>query len=179
MSIATKTGDKGETSLIGGDRVRKNDVRIEAYGTVDELNALLGVCLTTIESPAVKSVISQVQHDLFTIGAELAALNGRQMSMPLPRLDEEHMAFIDSALETTEGSLPPQRNFILPKGTPGAAHLHLARTVCRRAERAVAACDSHTPNPTILKYLNRLSDLLFLFARLENKGKAPEEAVQY
>lgn len=179
MSISTKTGDRGETSLIGGDRVRKNDLRIEAYGTVDELNALLGVCLNVIESPAIKSVISQVQHDLFTIGAELAALNGKEMTMNLPKLTEEHLAFIDSALETTENALPQQRNFILPKGVPSAAYLHLARTVCRRAERCVAACASHNPNPNILRYLNRLGDLLFLFARLENKGKAPEEAVQY
>jgi len=180
MSIATKTGDKGETSLIGGERLKKNDSRLEAYGTVDELNAALGVALAYTQGKAIRDVLSQVQHDLFTIGAELAALTAKTLTMDLPRITAEHLAFIDEALVTTENILPPQKSFIIPNGTESGAHLHLARTICRRAERAVVNCsDKHQINSEIIKYLNRLGDLLFLFARAENQGKIPEEAVKY
>ena len=179
MSIATKTGDKGETSLLGGERIRKNDVRIEAYGTVDELNAALGVALAYVEGAAIKEVLTQVQHDLFTVGAEIAAMTSKQLTMEIPRIMPEHLEFIDTALVTTENLLPTQRAFILPNGTGGAAHLHLARTICRRAERRVVACTEFNLNPEIIKYLNRLGDLLFLFARAENQGKTDETVVKY
>ncbi len=178
MSIATKTGDKGQTSLLGGERVHKNDVRIETYGTVDELNAAIGVALCYIESPAIKEVLVQVQHDLFTIGAELATL-GVKLEKEFPKTTEEHVHFLDAALTMTEQALPAQKEFILPQGTKAAAHLHLARTICRRAERRTSACEKLEPNPEIIRYLNRLSDLLFLFARAENQGKAKEEGVKY
>lgn len=178
MSIATKTGDKGQTSLLGGERVHKNDVRIETYGTIDELNAAIGVALCHVESEAIRDILVQIQHDLFTIGAELAAL-GVIIEKELPRTAEEHVHFLDAALTMIEQALPAQKEFILPQGTQAATHLHLARTICRRAERRVSACDKLNPNPEIMKYLNRLSDLLFLFARAENQGKIKEEGVKY
>ena len=179
MSIATKTGDKGQTSLLDGERVHKNDVRIETYGTVDELNAAIGVALVYVHSTAIKEVLLQVQHDLFTIGSELSSLATKKLEIELPKTTAEHVDFLDEAVKATEHALTPQKGFILPNGTPGAAHLHMARTICRRAERRVSACDQLNPNPEIMKYLNRLSDLLFLFARAENKGKATEEYVKY
>ncbi|PIN74633.1 ATP:cob(I)alamin adenosyltransferase [Candidatus Woesearchaeota archaeon CG10_big_fil_rev_8_21_14_0_10_37_12] len=178
MSIATKTGDKGETSLLGGTRVSKYDIRIEAYGTVDELNAAIGVALCYVESPGVKDTLYQIQHDLFTIGAELAAL-ATQISKT-PKITEKHLNNVEQAIERVESMLPKQTEFILPKGTKGATQLHLARTICRRAERKVVACKEHYAiNPDIVKYLNRLSDLLFLFARKENQGKDEEKGVRY
>lgn len=179
MSIATKTGDKGETSLIGGERLKKNDVRLEAYGTVDELNASIGVALCHIENSAIRNILEQIQHDLFTLGAELASLTQKELTMNIPRVTTEHLQFLDEALKTTEESLPKQKAFILPNGTLGAAQLHFARTICRRAERRAVGCDMLPINPLIIKYLNRLSDLLFLFARAENQGKIPEQEVKY
>jgi len=179
MSIATKTGDKGQTSLLGGERVHKNDVRIETYGTVDELNAAVGVALAYVQSSAIKNVLLQVQHDLFTVGAELSSLGTKKLEIELPKITPEHVDFLDEAVKATETALPAQKGFILPNGTPGAVHLHMARTICRRAERRVSACDKLNPNPEVMKYLNRLSDLLFLFARAENQGKVKEEYVKY
>ena len=179
MSITTKTGDKGQTSLLGGERVHKNDVRIETYGTVDELNAAIGVALCHVKSKAIKDVLLQVQHDLFTVGAELSSLATKKLEIELPKITPEHVDFLDEAVKATENALPAQKGFILPNGTLGAAHLHVARTICRGAERRVSACDVLNPNPEIMKYLNRLSDLLFLFARAENQGKVEEEPVRY
>lgn len=178
MRISTKTGDKGETSLLGGERVRKHDARIEAYGDVDELNAMIGVSLSFAENPAIREVLSQVQHDLFTIGAELASLTSKPLEVEIPRITAEHLEFLNKTVETAEGALPEQKSFILPSGTPSASHLHLARTMCRRAERHVAALNNEM-NPLIIKYLNRLSDVIYLFARAENHGKVEEKKVEY
>jgi len=173
MSIATKTGDKGETSLLGGERVRKTDPRIESYGTIDELNASIGVSLSYLKSAEIVQALSKVQNHLFTIGAELAALTAN-VPDDLPRLSSKHLLFIEQELTKTEEGLPKQTRFILPKGTKGAAHLHLARTVCRRAERRITECgQKHKINPEVLRYLNRLGDLLFLYARKENPGDEP------
>src|SRR3989338_10206383 len=114
MSISTKTGDKGETTLLSGERVKKHDVRIEAYGTIDELNASIGVALSFIESNAIKEVLVQVQHDLFTIGAELSALT-QKGSRETPKTNSAHIEFIEQALSTAENLLPAQKSFILPK----------------------------------------------------------------
>ena len=180
MSIATKTGDKGETSLIGGCRIIKNDIRIETYGTVDELNASIGVALAYAKNKTVVETLSKVQHHLFTIGAEIAALTPKKLDMKLPKTEAMHVEFLDSVLHPTEKSLPQQKEFILPNGTESGAHLHLARTICRRTERTLIACrEKYDVNPEAIKYLNRLSDLLFLFARLENLGKVKETGVQY
>lgn len=180
MSIATKTGDKGDTSLVGGERVRKTDPRIEAYGTVDELNACIGVALAYMTNSHLKTILTTVQHDLFTIGAELASITSKKLTMDLPRVSNKHLDSLDAELLVLEQQLPAQTSFILPNGTPAASHLHLARTICRRAERRVVECaQQHELNIELLKYLNRLSDYLFLCARKENQGHVAEEKVRY
>ncbi len=178
MTIATKTGDNGETTLLGGERLKKNDPRIQAYGAVDELNSLIGVALCYIENEAVKNVLNQVQHDLFTVGSEINSLTQKELSIDLPRITKDHLDFLDQALEAVEDALPKLNKFILPKGTKSASYLHFSRAVCRRAERILVAVE-HDKNPLLLKYLNRLSDLLFMFARAENHGKIEEEEVEY
>lgn len=171
MKLYTRTGDEGETSLFGGGRVSKADVRVDAYGTVDELNAVIGWALTQVRDAEVRSRLERVQHDLFTLGADLSTpppAEGRRRpetpALPLDRV-EEMEAWIDAA----ERELPPLRAFILPGGTPGGAALHVTRTVCRRAERAVVALAARDAvSDGVFRYLNRLSDLLFVFARVEN-----------
>jgi cob(I)alamin adenosyltransferase len=176
MSIVTKGGDKGETSLLGGQRVPKHDLRIEAYGSVDELNAAIGVALTYAKDKTAKKMLHQVLNDLFRIGAELAATGTKFTKYP--KITAAHTDAIEKEVYRVESKLPKQRSFILPAGNEGAAHLHLARAICRRAERRVMQCrEKFDIDPEIIKYLNRLSDLLFIYARLENKGK--DEPVKY
>lgn len=168
VKIYTKTGDAGETGLIGGIRVRKNDIRIEAYGTVDELNACLGVARTNSLSPSVGQILNQVQDDLFYAGAALATPNsgGRHSA----GIEPEHVARLEAEIDEHDAQLEPLQHFILPGGTTAAAQLHLARTVCRRAERSVLSLsETQAVPPQIIVYLNRLSDLLFVLARYENK----------
>ncbi len=171
MKIYTRTGDDGGTAFFGGGRVRKDHPRVAAYGAVDELNAVLGWALTQIAWPESAQRVTLVQHDLFALGAELAtplpaAGRPRPDTPPLPTGRVAEMeAWIDEAYEELE----PLRKFVLPGGSPAAAALHVARTVCRRAERAVVGLASAEPVvPEVLTYLNRLSDLLFVLARLEN-----------
>jgi cob(I)alamin adenosyltransferase len=173
MSIVTKGGDKGETSLLGGQRVPKTDARIEAYGDVDELNAAIGVALNYVKDEAAGKILHQVLNDLFRIGAELAALGTKFTQFP--KITAEHTLAIEKEVYRVENELPKQDSFILPAGNESAAHLHLARAICRRAERKAVALKE--VNPELIKYLNRLSDLLFIYARLENKGK--DEPVKY
>lgn len=171
MKIYTRTGDEGQTSLFGGGRVAKDDARVSAYGTVDELNAVLGWSLTQLSDATVRERIEGLQHDLFALGAELAtppSRGGRRRprtpGVPVRRV-EEMERWIDEADE----ELPELRAFVLPGGSAGAAALHVARTVCRRAERSVVRLSAvETVDGAITTYLNRLSDLLFTFARLEN-----------
>lgn len=171
MKIYTRKGDRGETSLFGGGRVPKDHRRVEAYGTVDELNSVLGQALTLVTDDAVRRRLGAVQHDLFALGAELSApppADGRRRpetpGVPSGRVDEME-AWIDEAHE----ELAPLRAFVLPGGASAAAALHVARTVCRRAERAVTPLVREGGvDPEIVRYLNRLSDTLFAFARLEN-----------
>ncbi|HXG59340.1 MAG TPA: cob(I)yrinic acid a,c-diamide adenosyltransferase [Thermoanaerobaculia bacterium] len=164
MKIYTRTGDRGETSLLGGSRVVKNDPRIEAYGTVDELNSFIGVARAAWPASPIDDELHRVQSDLFTIGAFLAAPNGRFETAPRARI-----AQIESAIDAMERELTPLTNFILPGGSPAAASLHVARTVCRRAERLVVALDdASAPMETTIAYLNRLSDYLFVAARFAN-----------
>ncbi len=165
--------------MLGGERVKKNDPRVKASGTLDELNAALGVALVHIENDETRDVLHQVQHDLFKAGAEIGALTSNQLTMDIPSIGDKEITRLDKMLEHIEHSLPPQKAFILPKGTAGATHLHLARTICRRAERKVVDCEEFDVSPNIMRYLNRLGDLLFLFARLENQGKDTEEQVSY
>ena len=169
--IYTKQGDGGETGLFGGERVPKDDARVEAYGEVDELNAALGVAIVQVPEGFERALFEIIQRDLFTIGAELASPDPAKVdkALPGPRVGEPQVAALEKAIDTHEAQLPPLKSFILPGGTAKAAALHLARTVCRRAERAVVAlARGAAVSPAILKYLNRLSDLLFVLARAAN-----------
>jgi len=172
MKIYTRTGDTGETALFGGGRVSKDHPRVAAYGTVDELNASLGVAVTVSGREDVRERLGRIQHDLFALGALLATPpsgKGRATPKGLPRPPLPRITEMEGWIDEADTKLPELRAFILPGGTPAAAALHLARTVCRRAERAVVrlAVDESV-GEWVLVYLNRLSDLLFTFARLEN-----------
>jgi len=174
MKLYTRTGDAGTTALFGGARVPKHHPRIDAYGTLDELNATLGVALSALEDGSGRSafaplvaVLTRVQHDLFVAGADLATpLDARPF---VPRIDAAQVAALEADIDRFDGDVPPLRQFILPGGTAAAAHLHVSRTVCRRAERlTVEAAEREAFNPQVLVYLNRLSDLLFAAARWAN-----------
>lgn len=171
MKIYTRTGDDGGTALFGGERVPKAHARVEAYGTVDELNAVVGVAITRLGDPQIGDRLRTIQHDLFTLGADLATPPPRpgRKRPETPKLPTGRVADMEAWMDAADEELPPLRAFVLPGGTEGAAALHLARTVCRRAERAVVAMeDGDSVSEGIIPYLNRLSDLLFTFARLEN-----------
>jgi cob(I)alamin adenosyltransferase len=166
MKIYTKTGDGGETGLFGGQRVPKDSLRVHAYGTADECNAALGVARAAGLDTALDVLLAQVQNQLFVVGADLATPGE---SKHIPRVGEPEVAFLEQAIDALESELPPLRQFILPGGTPGAAQLHLARTICRRAERwVVSLAQAEAINPQVLVYLNRLSDFLFVAARAAN-----------
>ncbi len=168
MRLYTKTGDDGTTGLFGGARVRKASTRVSAYGTVDELNATLGVARATGLAPPTDALLATVQSDLFVLGAELACLPGKEDKLKMRLLDDADGARLEQAIDASEGPLPALRSFVLPGGSPQAAALHLARTVCRRAEREVLGVDAGDVRGTLVVYLNRLSDLLFSLARGEN-----------
>jgi cob(I)alamin adenosyltransferase len=172
MNIYTRTGDRGDTGLFGGGRVPKDDPRVEAYGDVDELNAALGLARAIELMPRVDEVLVPVQRDLFAIGALLATPDRDKMHEQLAkaRVDEDRVAQLEAAIDAGEAELEPLRAFILPGGTPKAAALHVARTVCRRAERRVVALAHAVEIPQlVVMYLNRLSDLLFVLARVANR----------
>jgi cob(I)alamin adenosyltransferase len=172
VKIYTRTGDDGDTGLFGGGRVAKDDARVEAYGDVDELNAVLGVARAVELMPRIDEVLVPVQRDLFAIGALLATPDRDRMAQHLQkaRIDERRIAELEQAIDDGESELEPLRAFILPGGTPKAAALHVARTVCRRAERHVVRLQHDVELPALVViYMNRLSDLLFTLARLANK----------
>lgn len=174
--IYTRTGDGGETGLFGGGRVRKSSARVAAYGEVDELNAVLGWVLTRVDDPEIGPRLRLVQGDLFALGAHLATPAGARSTAHLPPLPEERPGEFEGWIDAAEAELEPLRSFILPGGGEAGAALHLARTVCRRAERAVVALAADEDvDAAILVYLNRLSDLLFDFARLVNHREGQEE----
>jgi cob(I)alamin adenosyltransferase len=171
MKIYTKTGDKGDTGLFGGGRVPKDDPRVEAYGDVDELNAELGVCRAVEAMPRIDEVLVPIQRDLFSIGALLATPDIQKMHDHLAKaqIDDARITDLEHAIDACDKELEPLRAFIVPGGTPKAAALHVARTVCRRAERRVITLQRDVAIPPIVVvYLNRLSDLLFTLARLAN-----------
>lgn len=164
--VVTKTGDKGTTGLIGGDRVSKSSTRVCAYGEVDELNSALGLALSHLKDQECLNVLSEIQNRLFTLGCDLASPQG----VEVPRVTAEHVSELDKVLEDFIDELPPLEEFILPGGSPAGAGLHLARAIARRAERsAVGLSLEETINPQAIIYLNRLSDLLFVLARIINK----------
>jgi cob(I)alamin adenosyltransferase len=167
--IYTKTGDEGKTGLFGGGRVSKANRRVAAYGEVDELNAILGWVITQIDDAQLRARLGSLQSDLFSIGAHLATPEGARTHIHLPSLPDERITEMEKWIDDAEDGLEELKSFILPGGSPAAAALHVARTVARRAERAVVDLAAHeTVESTILVYLNRLSDLLFVFARSEN-----------
>ena len=175
MAIYTRTGDKGKTSLIGGKRVLKSDRRVETYGSVDELNSVLGVVVATLspKQSALKKELEAVQHDLFAVGAYLA----QPSASPLHHLEKRITEF-EQLIDTQTQKLPVLRNFILPGGGKAGASLHQARTVCRRAERhLVALMQKEEVDPGVMKYLNRLSDVLFSTARFVNHIEKKKETV--
>lgn len=171
MKIYTRTGDAGDTGLFGGGRVSKDHYRVAAYGSVDELNAHVGWAISAIADPQIDDWLQRVQHDLFAIGADLSSVPREDGSRHehLPDLPADRVREMERWIDEADGELAPLRNFILPGGSPGAAALHVARTICRRAERAVVHLATLEPvEEAIVVYLNRLSDLLFTLARLEN-----------
>jgi cob(I)alamin adenosyltransferase len=179
MRIYTRTGDQGETGLFGGQRVPKNHPRVAAYGEVDELDSLLGVCAALCEDAELKAVLEAIQADLFVAGADLASPQeeGKPVGRKkIPRVTEGMAAALETLIDRYEEGVSPLRTFILPGGTLLAAQLHFARCVCRRAERAVlTAAGRESINPDVIVYLNRLSDLLFTLARAVNHRAGQEE----
>jgi len=174
--ITTKTGDRGTTALGDGRRLRKDHPRIEATGEVDELNAVLGLAIAADPESAASAILRGVQNDLFDLGADLTmpppkAGRGSRRARTALRLTEGHVAPLERAIEKANAGLTPLKSFVLPGGSPAAAWLHLARTVCRRAERRlVTVARRESLNPQAVVYLNRLSDLLFVLARAANAG---------
>jgi cob(I)alamin adenosyltransferase len=172
MKIYTKTGDSGDTGLFGGGRVGKDHPRVEAYGDVDELNATLGLVRALEPMPRIDEVIVPFQRDLFSIGALLATPDRDKMraSLEKARIDDTRIRELELAIDQCEAELEPLRSFIVPGGTAKAAALHVARTVCRRAERRVVALQQTEELPSLVViYLNRVSDLLFMLARVANR----------
>lgn len=166
--IYTRTGDKGDTALFQGGRVPKDDPRVMAYGTVDELNSFLGLAMSLLGDclPEIRSLLTGIQQDMFNIGAELASPTARKA---VPTVTPASVTALEQSMDKLEADLEPLRQFILPGGTPAAAAVHCARSVCRRAEREIVRLSrEHPVNPDILAYCNRLSDLLFVLARWLN-----------
>jgi cob(I)alamin adenosyltransferase len=176
VKIYTKTGDRGETGLFGGPRVRKDDPRVEAYGDVDELNASVGAVRAVVEDPEIELQLAKIQEELFCVGAELATPHGAKARSAIPPVEGAWAVRLEGAIDAWTQELPALSRFVLPGGTRAAAALHLARTICRRAERsAVALAAEAEVEPAVLVYLNRLSDFLFVAARVANHRAKKEE----
>lgn len=172
--VVTRTGDSGTTALVGGERVSKSSQRVSAYGDVDELNSWLGLAVAQLEDSEIRSLLEETQHLLFTLGADLASPSG----VEVPRIEAAHNARLESIMERLMVDLPPLEEFVLPGGGPGGATLHVARTVARRAERQVVAlAESSDVNPQAVIFLNRLSDLLFVMARVANRREGRPETL--
>ena len=175
-TIYTRKGDEGETSLGGGQRVPKDSARVAAYGTVDELNSAIGVALAYGLSQRLMETLPVIQNELFHLGSDLAFREEDKQTNQLPQIEERHMQQLEKWIDELNDIVGPLQNFILPGGSIGAAQLHLARTICRRAERAVLTLARAEPiGPWVLPYLNRLSDLLFVMARYENRQRHGSE----
>ncbi|MCH2109003.1 MAG: cob(I)yrinic acid a,c-diamide adenosyltransferase [Polyangiaceae bacterium] len=173
MKIYTRTGDDGTTGLFGGARLSKSSPQVEAFGAVDELNACLGVVRSQTPEPSVNEILTQVQAELFVVGAELATVTGKEKTLRMSLVNADAIEELEKAIDRHEEPLAPLTTFILPSGSASGTSLHLARTICRRAERDVLRW-GHARS-VLVKYLNRLSDLLFVLARYENfKKNQPE-----
>ncbi|MCX6149426.1 MAG: cob(I)yrinic acid a,c-diamide adenosyltransferase [Ignavibacteriales bacterium] len=171
MKIYTKTGDRGETSLIGGKRVTKDNLRIDAYGTIDELNSALGIAIIEIKNEALIKLLQKIQNQLFVVGSDLATPKSETSEkLNIAKITIDYYEGIEKEIDFFSTQLPELKNFILPGGSKGASYLHLVRTICRRAERIVVALSKSVDiGENIIIYLNRLSDLFFVLARYENK----------
>jgi cob(I)alamin adenosyltransferase len=170
--VYTRTGDDGTTGLGGGQRVPKDSPRIETYGTVDELSSAIGVALALGLDSRLAGPLKRIQNDLFNLGSDLCILEDDKAERPAPVIEDRHVAALEELMDGLSAELPPLDNFILPGGAPGAAQLHVARTVCRRAERLAVALARREPvGPSVVRYLNRLSDVLFVMARYENRQR--------
>ena len=174
--IYTRTGDEGETSLGSRTRVKKDDARIEAYGTVDELNSFIGLALTSNLSPRLNELLLPIQNQLFHLGSDLAFPEDEKKEFEVPRIEKRHIEALEAMIDELNEIVGPLENFILPGGSAGAAALHVARTVCRRTERQLVTLSQQSAvSEHSLAYLNRLSDALFVMARYENaQKKVPE-----
>lgn len=170
MKIYTKGGDRGETGLFGGERVAKSSIRIEAYGTIDELNSFIGLAITELRSDEVKELLNTIQNQLFTVGSDLATPeNEKNKKYDIPRVPKDFIENAEGQIDKFEEKLEPLKNFILPGGSKAASILNICRTVCRRAERRVVLLKAtEQVGENIIIFLNRLSDLLFVLARYEN-----------
>ena len=177
LKIYTKTGDKGTTSLIGGTKVSKSHIRIESYGTIDELNSFIGLCGDCIDDEKSKVTLKEIQDRLFTIGSSLACDPDKEPLMKLPDLKEIDITFLEQEIDAMNEVLPAMKNFILPGGDVAVSHLHVARCVCRRAERVCVLMQENNLfiDEIVIKYINRLSDYLFVLARYIAKLLKAEE----
>ena len=176
MKIYTKTGDAGTTALFGGKRVSKSDLRIDTYGTVDELNSWMGVLRDQEINASRKDTLLAVQDRLFTMGSMLATEPGNT-KVKIPSLQETDVVFLENQIDVMDASLAPMRSFVLPGGHVSVSFAHVTRTVCRRAERLVIALNQAEPvNPLIIKYLNRLSDYVFVLSRKMTAELKSEES---
>lgn len=175
MKIYTKTGDKGMTGLYGGGRISKDSPRIMAFGDVDELNAIIGVARAHTTHEPIRKTLSEIQNSLFTLGAQLASASENPK---LDRINSSHVDFLERQIDVISDTLPALKNFILPGGSPLSSFLHLARTICRRAERSIVhlrTLEPETVDQWVVIYLNRLSDFLFVLARLANSLEKIED----
>jgi cob(I)alamin adenosyltransferase len=182
MKIYTKTGDAGTTALFGGSRVPKHNIRIESYGTVDELNSVVGLIRSQEIDPHSKEILIQIQNRLFTVGSTLATdpkravLKSGKERLNIQKIDEEDITLLETEMDSMNEALPELTHFVLPGGNTTVSYCHLARTVCRRAERRATLLNENEPvDERILKYLNRLSDYLFVLARKLSKDLHAEE----
>lgn len=174
--VYTRTGDDGTTGLGGGQRLPKDAARIACYGTVDELNSMIGVAIASGADERLAQFLTRVQNDLFHLGSDLCILEEDKEKMPVPEIEERHVTALEGEIDALQEDLAPLTNFILPGGSPAAAHLHVARCVCRRAERdLVSLARDEKIGAFTIRYLNRLSDLLFVMARWENRAKGVED----
>ena len=167
LKIYTKTGDKGNTALIGGTKVPKSHIRIESYGTVDELNSFIGLAIDQLQDKHSKKILKEIQDRLFTIGSSLACDPDKEPSLKIPDLKETDISFLEKEIDTMNEILPAMKHFILPGGHVAVSTVHIARCVCRRAERICVNMQENKlfVEPLVIKYLNRLSDYLFVLAR--------------
>lgn len=177
IKIYTKTGDKGNTSLIGGTKVPKNDIRIETYGTVDELNSWVGMVNDQLNDMAIKNELKEIQDRLFTIGSSLATDAEKEPKMKLPDLHDSDIELLEKRIDAMTAELPPMKNFILPGGHVIVSSIHIARCVCRRTERLAVSMQQHElfVDEKVIQYLNRLSDYLFTLARFIAQKLSAEE----